>query len=585
MRNLAIAVIVLVLAVVVLVPALAKDFPDVPFNHWAYDAIDELSDLGLIEGYPDGTFQGDRTWTRYEFAVMLMRTVNFLEDYLDQRAAQLKTGVSASTARAIAAEEAKKAAAGVHMPDVQSFAAQMNQQATAAGAQAAREVLAGLKPGLSKADTQAMIDAAVKDLITKGTLDSLVQEFRSELQQLGADVDDLTYRVDQLETKYNALEARVTALENQPPRVTGELKWRTGTAQGPDNAPHYSKWERFSNLEVKLHLDGQIGDKASGHVTIWRPDNTYDWDQRGTHVDTAYIDVKDGLAKGLNWRLGKQYYKSGLGLVFDNDGFPAEAVKLNYNVGGLDLTALWGSTDFSGWFVGDDDTASLFVATAKYDIGKLGLVGTYAGQTDIGGRRWGVAATYPGMDIPFIGWQADISGEFAKAIYDYDGSSTGDDDEAYFVKAKFHKPGYQPGDFALEFSYSEIQDWYWPYLYGGDTYNTFVSYNGICWDWLLSDASSMGEPEGLIYTTKITKRIGGSDVMLRWVHFHPWTNGWMVLGEVASWDAYDQVNLYQLRVEHELADGVTLALNLADLDYTGMNEDFRYIGGEIDTVF
>ena len=47
--------------------------PDVPWDHWAYDAIAELYDAGLLEGYPDGTFKGKNNLTRYEFAVALAR--------------------------------------------------------------------------------------------------------------------------------------------------------------------------------------------------------------------------------------------------------------------------------------------------------------------------------------------------------------------------------------------------------------------------------------------------------------------------------------------------------------------------------
>lgn len=50
-------------------------FPDVPSNHWAYDAVYALSERGLVEGYPDGTFGGDRMMTRYEFAQIVYRAI------------------------------------------------------------------------------------------------------------------------------------------------------------------------------------------------------------------------------------------------------------------------------------------------------------------------------------------------------------------------------------------------------------------------------------------------------------------------------------------------------------------------------
>lgn len=48
-------------------------FPDVSENHWAYEYVTKLSEAGLIEGYPDGTFKGDRMMTRYEFAALVYR--------------------------------------------------------------------------------------------------------------------------------------------------------------------------------------------------------------------------------------------------------------------------------------------------------------------------------------------------------------------------------------------------------------------------------------------------------------------------------------------------------------------------------
>ena len=50
-------------------------FPDVPNNHWAYAAVSDLSRRGLVEGYPDGTFGGDRMLTRYEFAQIVYRAI------------------------------------------------------------------------------------------------------------------------------------------------------------------------------------------------------------------------------------------------------------------------------------------------------------------------------------------------------------------------------------------------------------------------------------------------------------------------------------------------------------------------------
>jgi hypothetical protein len=72
--------LVLVLVLVFALPVLANPFADVPLNHWAYDAVDYLWAKGVIIGYPDGTFGGNRTMTRYEFAEAIARVLAYVED-------------------------------------------------------------------------------------------------------------------------------------------------------------------------------------------------------------------------------------------------------------------------------------------------------------------------------------------------------------------------------------------------------------------------------------------------------------------------------------------------------------------------
>lgn len=52
-----------------------KLFPDVPENHWAYEYIGRLAAAGIVEGYPDGMFNGNRMMSRYEFSAMLYRAL------------------------------------------------------------------------------------------------------------------------------------------------------------------------------------------------------------------------------------------------------------------------------------------------------------------------------------------------------------------------------------------------------------------------------------------------------------------------------------------------------------------------------
>ena len=60
-------------------------FADVPQNHWAYAAVQDLANRGLVNGYEDGLFKGDRTLTRYEFAQVVYNAI--------QRAKETNQGI------------------------------------------------------------------------------------------------------------------------------------------------------------------------------------------------------------------------------------------------------------------------------------------------------------------------------------------------------------------------------------------------------------------------------------------------------------------------------------------------------------
>ena len=53
----------------------------VPFDHWAYDAVQQLMDMGIVIGYPDGYFRGDRALSRYEFAMALTRLLDAVDQF------------------------------------------------------------------------------------------------------------------------------------------------------------------------------------------------------------------------------------------------------------------------------------------------------------------------------------------------------------------------------------------------------------------------------------------------------------------------------------------------------------------------
>jgi hypothetical protein len=80
-----------VLTTAVVLPAFAQDqFPDVPDNHWAYQALQQMKKDGLLVGYPDGLFRGPRPASRYELAVAVHATYERLKQLTDGLDTQIK---------------------------------------------------------------------------------------------------------------------------------------------------------------------------------------------------------------------------------------------------------------------------------------------------------------------------------------------------------------------------------------------------------------------------------------------------------------------------------------------------------------
>ncbi|MBI2265599.1 MAG: S-layer homology domain-containing protein, partial [Armatimonadetes bacterium] len=73
------AIVLLTLLLALAAPVFAGPFADLPPSHWALDAVNQLSAKGLLEGYPDGTFKGDRAASRYEVAMAVARVLAKVE--------------------------------------------------------------------------------------------------------------------------------------------------------------------------------------------------------------------------------------------------------------------------------------------------------------------------------------------------------------------------------------------------------------------------------------------------------------------------------------------------------------------------
>ncbi len=169
----------LVLGAAVVMPAVAQDnFPDVPENHWAYKELARLKAEGLLVGYPDGLFRGGRPASRYEMAVAIHAAWANLKGITDGLKGQID-----DILRRIEGGFASKAD------------------------------LDNLRSALEALQNQVKVNT--DDI---AALKRLIDEFRGELQRMGADVD-------QMKKDIASLDKRVTALEKSklPFDVHGDL--------------------------------------------------------------------------------------------------------------------------------------------------------------------------------------------------------------------------------------------------------------------------------------------------------------------------------------------------------------------------
>ena len=314
-------------------PAFAQGpFNDVPTDHWAYDAVNQLQKDGVVIGYPDGTYGGKRAMSRYEFAVAIARLP--IKDIVDL------------------SPYAKK-------DDLKDFVK--------------RDELPKI-PDLSQLATKADVDA----------LRRLIDEFRDELAALGVDVDALKRDVA-------ALGARVDAIEEEQRRVRFEgdvnvfaisTSADQGTAFDLDNRFTQS-FNTNSNpprntiirnigvvRDFDLKITGRVSDTVTAYATINYGNylnyvgyiDDYVGGVRPTRKDepSGPAEFTDGFFPYylyIDWALGSSLRVGRFPMQFtpytlkkidvdaytsilktDDGNYPVDGINLAYDFGGVDLT-------------------------------------------------------------------------------------------------------------------------------------------------------------------------------------------------------------------------------------------------------
>lgn len=247
MRNKGVALLVAALMVWTLaMPALAADvdppvnpFYDVEESHWAYEMVVYLASLGIVEGYPDGSFGGNRLFTRYEMAMVVARMLARLENLIDQRVAD---AVDARTSDLAALIRQTRQELGER---IESNHAELSGRidTLVERLDALEAELGGIDrgplPDFVPEARAVLLERAIEDLrnrlqelATKDDLSELAERIAAALARLDAQdvrIDELEARVDELGEALSALRDGMLTAEDA--RAIAELAIADALAQ------------------------------------------------------------------------------------------------------------------------------------------------------------------------------------------------------------------------------------------------------------------------------------------------------------------------------------------------------------------
>ncbi len=249
---------------------------DVPFDHWAYDAVQTLVEHGIITGYPDGTFKGDRALTRYEFAIATARALDAIQQAGAPAAAGPQGPVGPQGPPGPAGPQGQPGPPG--------------PQGTAG------------PPGQSVGVTQDIIQL----------VDQLKEEFRDELADINDRMDDITESVQDISDRVSTLEQQAGG-----PTASGWVKWRGGMGTNLNSD------STFNALSAKIGVRGDLGVSMPAYISYYMTNTN-----RPNRVDEAW--VSGDMGTNGRWTAGRQFVAYGKGLLFDNQTNSLDGTRVQF---------------------------------------------------------------------------------------------------------------------------------------------------------------------------------------------------------------------------------------------------------------
>jgi uncharacterized protein YdcH (DUF465 family) len=362
-----------VLTAAMFVPAVAQDnFPDVPENHWAYEALENMKREGILVGYLDGLYRGSRTATRYEIAMAVnaaFQRLRGLTDGLDGRIRELEEQIEAGEAA-----------------DLREM----------------RDALAALRRDVDGMRAWGDDVAALR---------RMAETFERELASLGVDVEAMKRDLE-------GIEARVQRLEEAkfPVEISGDANIFVAAGNSRSRAPGMTKDGRIIGVNVQggapddfdlptVGLTRDLGVYHEFAVTL-RGTNEEGpkWNATLVHGNMTGVDNDTGGPVGFgdqSRRQGGWAFRQGAGEFYIQNlevGFDTSLVGIPFNakvgrLGAQFSSHLFKRVDNTPYFENrrwDDGNWMVDGAALTFDFGAANLVvlgGRTSGRETSGGTE------------------------------------------------------------------------------------------------------------------------------------------------------------------------------------------------------
>ncbi len=277
---------ILLVAVMVLstIVATATPFKDVPFSHWAYDAVNKLSAKGILQGYPDGTFKGKQTVTRYALAMVTAKMLANVEQMLETGiGSNLVTKSDLQTLEKLTVEFADELA----LLGVKVTALEDDMQVVKEDVSMLKRDVDGIKDYVAKGGMEKVKLSG--DMLVRHT--NLITNRDGNVANLIPGNNDNTRTESQIRFKFKA---------NIDENITAVARWRMFTKATDNNNP---------SLNPAGPMGGGFGNGNGGVGGLTTSDNM---------IDLAYLHIKDMFRFGGDFTFGRNFYTHGHALLLND---------------------------------------------------------------------------------------------------------------------------------------------------------------------------------------------------------------------------------------------------------------------------